>query len=181
MPTNDDKITAYLSSWTLLVSQSPSLTTILKDLRTITNWLDQHPDCYQVLSHPESSPLQRLNITTELLHDQVAPLSLTFLMQLASNQDLTLLPDLVRHLEQKDAPDHSLQIQQGEVASPVLLDAERLQALEAAVSEHIQRKVKLTVVPTRQILGGLRIKVGDIVIDGTLDTWLDQAMEKLAR
>jgi len=60
-----------------------------------------------------------------------------------------------------------------------LTDADR-ERLERALARQYGRDVHLNVVVDPSLLGGLRVEIGDDVIDGTVSARLDQARRKLA-
>jgi F-type H+-transporting ATPase subunit delta len=64
------------------------------------------------------------------------------------------------------------------VAHP-LTDAER-QRLTGALSRQYGRQLHLNVVIDLDVIGGIRVEIGDDVIDGTVASRLDEARRKLA-
>ncbi|WP_051706040.1 F0F1 ATP synthase subunit delta [Nocardioides aequoreus] len=64
------------------------------------------------------------------------------------------------------------------VAQP-LADGER-DRLQSALSRSYGRQVHLDVVVDPEVLGGMRVEIGDDVIDGTVSARLDEARRKLA-
>ena len=60
-----------------------------------------------------------------------------------------------------------------------MTDAE-VARLEAALSNQYGRTVHLNVVVDPSIIGGMRVEIGDDVIDGTVVARLDSARRKLA-
>ena len=60
-----------------------------------------------------------------------------------------------------------------------LTDADRTR-LQSALSRQYGRNIHLNVVVEPGLLGGLRVEIGDDVIDGTVDARLDEARRKLA-
>ena len=64
------------------------------------------------------------------------------------------------------------------VAQP-LAQADR-DRLSAALARTYGREVHLNVVVDPDVIGGIRVEIGDDVIDGTVSTRLDEAGRKLA-
>lgn len=60
------------------------------------------------------------------------------------------------------------------VTSAITLDQTQQLKLSSALEKRLQRKVKLNCVVDRDIIGGLFIQAGDLVIDGTLRSKLSQ-------
>ena len=80
--------------------------------------------------------------------------------------------------QQVAADVHEQKIATVHVARP-LGDAERSR-LMAALSTHYHRDVHLNVVVDPEVLGGIRVEIGEDVIDGTVLSRLDAARRKLA-
>ena len=60
------------------------------------------------------------------------------------------------------------------------LSADEQQRLAAALAKQYGRTVHLHVVVDPDVLGGLRVEIGDDVIDGTVFSRLDDARRRLA-
>ena len=73
---------------------------------------------------------------------------------------------------------HGQRVATVRVAHP-LSDADR-QRLTDALSRQYDRQIHLNVVVDPDVLGGIRVEIGDDVIDGTVANRLDDARRKLA-
>ncbi|MDK1019736.1 MAG: ATP synthase F1 subunit delta [Actinomycetota bacterium] len=65
-----------------------------------------------------------------------------------------------------------------EVRAPMELDAEQIERLTAALSSATGRRVQVKVVIDPTVLGGLVAKVGDTVLDGSVQNRLDELREQ---
>ena len=59
-------------------------------------------------------------------------------------------------------------------------DAEDAQRLQDALARQYGRPVHLNVVVDPEVIGGIRVEIGDDVIDGTVASRLDDARRRLA-
>ncbi|MCW2766728.1 MAG: synthase subunit delta [Nocardioides sp.] len=59
------------------------------------------------------------------------------------------------------------------------LEPEKLERLGSVLADQYDRPVHLNVVVDRSLLGGVRVEIGDQVIDGTISTRLDDARRRL--
>ena len=55
-----------------------------------------------------------------------------------------------------------------EVTSAFALEQEQLDKLEKALSERLDRKVRLSALEDKKLIGGAIIRTGDLVIDGSI-------------
>lgn len=120
----------------------------------------------------------RQDLVGELIGDRAEPATVALLRySVAQNRG-----DLVSHLDwlvDKVAEERGRRLAQ--VSSAVDLDADQRQRLVQTLSERTGRQVSLNVSVEPALLGGLRIVVGDTVLDGTVRRRLELVRAALAR
>lgn len=89
-----------------------------------------------------------------------------FLKVMAENQRLLVLPKVLEQFGQLKA-EHDKEISV-DVISAVELTADKLTSLSAALEKRLARKVKLNCTVDANVVSGLVIKAGDLVIDGSV-------------
>ncbi|MBM3973127.1 MAG: ATP synthase F1 subunit delta [Planctomycetes bacterium] len=70
---------------------------------------------------------------------------------------------------------------EGVVESAHPLGADEVGSLEALAGRLSGKKVKLTVVTRADVLGGVRLRIGNVLYDGSLQSQLGQLAQKLAQ
>jgi F-type H+-transporting ATPase subunit delta len=65
------------------------------------------------------------------------------------------------------------------VTSAIPLDGKQTKKLAEALSKRFDRKVDVKVIVDQSVLGGLLVRIGDTVIDGTIRSRLDQMKSSL--
>jgi F-type H+-transporting ATPase subunit delta len=89
-----------------------------------------------------------------------------FVRVLAENRRLALLPEIAAHYEAlRAAAENSVDV---EVVSAVALDAAQQEKLSASLSTRLKRRVRMRISVDPALLGGLTVRAGDLVIDGSL-------------
>ncbi|WBE25659.1 F0F1 ATP synthase subunit delta [Denitrificimonas caeni] len=100
-----------------------------------------------------------------------------FLRVLGENDRLTLLPMVQEMFEAiKAEANRTLEV---EVESAFELSAEQLQTLAAALSKRLDRTVQPKATVNPALIGGLHIRAGDLVIDGSVRGKLNKLAEAL--
>jgi F-type H+-transporting ATPase subunit delta len=100
-----------------------------------------------------------------------------FLRVLGENGRLTLLPMVSELFEAFRAEaERTVEV---EVQSAFELSAEQLQTLAAALSKRLDRTVQPKAIVNPALIGGLHIRAGDLVIDGSVRGKLNKLAEAL--
>ncbi len=100
-----------------------------------------------------------------------------FLRVLSENGRLTLIP-MVNELFEAIKAEAGRTVEV-EVQSAFELSAEQLQTLAAALSKRLDRTVQPKATVNPALIGGLHIRAGDLVIDGSIRGKLNQLAEAL--
>ncbi|NNM61129.1 MAG: F0F1 ATP synthase subunit delta [Steroidobacteraceae bacterium] len=100
-----------------------------------------------------------------------------FVRVLAENHRLLLLPEILTHYAaMRAAVENTLD---AEVLSAVAMDPAQARRLEQALSERFKRQVRLHAAVDSKLLGGAVVRVGDLVIDGSLSGRLQRLATEL--
>lgn len=136
-----------------------------------------NPELRDALSDPARSRADKARLLGDLLGDKVLPATMTLVQQSLSGSYRTVGVALADY--QKVAAEVRGQgVATVRVARP-LADADR-ERLAGALSRTYGREIHLNVVVDPEVIGGIRVEIGDDVIDGTVSSRLDEARRRLA-
>jgi F-type H+-transporting ATPase subunit delta len=139
--------------------------------------LQDNPGLRDALSDPARSRTDKSRLLADLLGDKVLPATITLVQQSLSGSYRTVGVALADY--QKVAAEVRGQgVATVRVARP-LADADR-QRLADSLSRTYGREIHLNVVVDPEVIGGIRVEIGDDVIDGTVSSRLDEARRRLA-
>lgn len=113
----------------------------------------------------------------EVVGDGVHPALLCFLCFLVDEHQLTRMDDIAESFFEKVSG--MREEASGELVSAVPLKGEKVALIEEETGRMLGRKVSLRTRVDPGLLGGLYVRVGDFVIDGTLDRQLDTLRQTL--
>ena len=130
------------------------------------------------LSDPQAPPERREALMSELLADRASPVTreaVSLLIRMNRLSDLVAVAD---RLAEKAALSRGRKI--AEVRSAVSLSPETLSRLEEVLSKAVGHPVEARAVVDPEVLGGVVARVGDLVVDGSVRSRMNQVRALLA-
>jgi len=126
----------------------------------------------------ELIPIERRQAVVEgLLGGKATPTTTQLVSMVVASGRGRDLPAIIDRLVARAAESKDAAV--AEVRSAVALTADQTERLKAALANATGKNVNLKVVVDPSVLGGLVATVGDVVIDGTVRTHLDQLKSRL--
>ncbi len=129
------------------------------------------------LSSPSCSTGEQAQTLIDLSGSELDAKGQNFVLVLAANKRLKLLPEIANIFEALKA-DHEKTVDV-EVISAFALDTAAESKLAAALKQRLQRDVKLNTTVDRSLIGGMVVRAGDLVIDGSVRGKLNKLSESL--
>lgn len=137
-----------------------------KLIRDIANGVQQDITLKHFLESPKISEAKKNEVFFEALGDRVPRHFLRFLQTLVRKRRQMLIPEIAVEYESL------LDVVEGRVHANVTVARPATAVDEARIAEHLSRVVGKTVVPHMNvnpaILGGVVIRIGDTVMDGSV-------------
>jgi len=130
-----------------------------------------------VLDSPALSGPSKAEALNEVCGDSVGEPVRNFVTVLAGNKRLALLPQIVEQFELFRANlEKSVDV---EVISAFDLDAATAERLAQVLGRKLEREVRVSTSTDSKLLGGVLIRAGDLVIDGSVRGRLNKLAEAL--
>lgn len=137
-----------------------------KLIRDVASGIEQDITLRHFLESPKISEAQKNEIFFQALGDRVPRNFLRFLQTLVRKRRQNLIPEIAIEY------DNLLDIHEGRVHANVTVAAEVSGDEESSIAKELSRVIGKTVVPHMQvnpaILGGVVVKIGDTVMDGSV-------------
>lgn len=153
-----------------LAIQNNAVDTIQQELQKLGAAIEQSPELRTLIETPILRREQKLNAIVEILKKSGASgLLVNFAGMLANNNRLNLLPEIVGSFAEKLAE------MRGEIAAEAIsarpLEAAQMQQLQTEISKMFAgKKIVVTSKVDPNLLGGVAVRVGSTMIDGSLRT-----------
>jgi F-type H+-transporting ATPase subunit delta len=139
--------------------------------------IDSNPDLQMALSNPAVEESRKAALTRQLLQDKADPLTVSLLTNATTELHGRPVQTAVAQLSELAAQRRGRVVAHVRSATP--LTAEQSDRLTAALARIHHRDIQLNVTVDPSVVGGLEVRVGDEVIDGTLSTRLEAARRRL--
>ena len=168
---------AGLAAHVAAADRSGSLDTVETELFEAQRLIDAERELRATLSDRTIPAERKASLVDTIFGDKVAPATLALLRQGAACRTGSFDAVLARFADQVAAR-RSRTL--AEVRSAAALSDGELERLASALSAKYGRPVHLNTIVDPTIVGGLKISIGDDVIDGTLAGRLEDARRQLA-
>lgn len=155
-----------------------SLDRVEDELFTFSRAIDDSPELQMALTNPALTAESKAAIVRDIASETAAPVTLAVITHAAANlrgrRPAAAIEELAKLASQ--------QRQQvlAEVRSAIALSPEQNVRLAAALSTLQGRQVRLNTLVDPEVVGGIVVRVGDDVIDGSVSTRLEQARRALS-
>lgn len=130
-----------------------------------------------LLGHPKLEAEALVDLISP--QGDIDPTFRSFLLLLAENRRLALLPDLLALYEQLRA--EAERVVHAKVTAAAALDAAALESIKSALAKRFGQDVQVEVEIDPDLIGGAVIDAGDVVIDGSLRGKLKRLETALAQ
>jgi F-type H+-transporting ATPase subunit delta len=137
------------------------------------------PSIRDVIDSPAATSLQKANALARVCGEDLSREGKQFLQVLAGNKRLHLLAEISVQFEELRAQEEALL--DVEVVSAFALDDAEQKRITEALARRFEREIVLTSRVDESLLGGVIIRAGDTVIDGSVRGKLEKLSETLQR
>lgn len=135
-------------------------------------------DVAEVLADPRLDNRQRADVFAGLLKSPLDAQAQNFIEMLVDNERMNVLPQIA---EQFEALKNQLEgTARADITSAYALDDESVQTLVAALEHKFGLKIKPVVTIDPELIGGVRVVVGDQVLDTSVQAQLARMRDTLA-
>jgi F-type H+-transporting ATPase subunit delta len=150
---------------------------LVDELFSVRTLVNDNGELRTTLSDNARSVEDKAALVDTLLGGKVLPATITLVKQSLASGERTVVVALEEY-EKVAADVHGRDVATVRVARP-LGESEQKRLVDALAAQY-GRKIHLHVVVDPEVLGGIRVEIGDDVIDGSISSRLDEARRKVA-
>ncbi len=167
----------YVQSLFEVAQEKDVLDTISGDLKLLDDTLSNSPELTSFLNDP-SSPKRAKKVAIEGLFTEISEYSLNFIRVVIDKNRTEILSEAYQIFQ--DMIDTAKGILNGTIQSAIELDDETMCEIKESLEKRFSKKLILENRVTPELIGGLRIQVGNMVIDASVKSRLENLKEILA-
>jgi len=149
------------------------------DVAVIAGGLESSRELVSFFASPVISRSKKIDVVRALFSERVDEVTLQFLEMLVHKRREHLFPDVVRAYRQLRDDEMGRMTVSARVAKP--LGDEETEALLNALAKMTGKDIRLETVVDENLLGGIVVRVGDVVYDGSVVNQLAELRERLEK
>jgi F-type H+-transporting ATPase subunit delta len=146
-------------------------------LRQVANAIDADETLRNFLASPRVASEVKISVLTKALSDRVPRIFMRFIQMLVQNRRQSLIPRIADEYETLLDESENIVHARVTVARPIG-DSEK-DALAASLTKTVGRRVVPHIEIDQRILGGVVVRMGDVVMDGSLRRRLNAIKRKM--
>jgi F-type H+-transporting ATPase subunit delta len=159
-----------------VASERGKIDQVEADLGAIVQAVEQSEDLSKIILHPHIAAAAKQSLVDDLFKSHVGEETFNFLGVLIENGRELQLVDIYRSFVQ--LANDARGIADAVVTSAQPLSTEEQAELAEKFGQTLNKKLRLTAVVDPSILGGIIIKIGDRLYDGSMKTKLESFAQK---
>lgn len=149
-----------------------------KDFSTMAETFQASPDLRRLFYNPIIESSRKKSVTVELFKDRLSALTMSFILLMINKGRESLTIPIITEFE--NLLDEQRNILRVEVTSAKPLDDSSRQQIETSLQTMTKKNIRAAYLENAALIGGLSIRIGDKVYDGSLRRQLEHLRSKLA-
>lgn len=144
----------------------------INDLREICDLIENNKDFYEVVKHPQISTKNKKRTFINIFKGKIDEELLSFLLILIEKDRILYLREKLNQMEKIDLERKNILSAVVKTAVP-LLESE-ISNLQEKLEKQYNKKIIMATEIDKSLLGGVYVRVGNDVIDGTIKSKLEE-------
>ena len=151
----------------------------LTDLREICDLIYNNKDFYEVIKHPQISTKKKKETFISIFKSRIDEQLLSFLLILIEKDRILFLREKLNEMEKIHREKNNTLLALVKTAVP-LLDTEMAE-LKKKLEDKYNKKIIITAEVDKSLLGGVYVRVGNDVIDGSVKSRLEEMKDLMLK
>lgn len=167
----------YASALYAAASKAGVVDQVERDLELVGQTLGSSPALWETLASPVVPPAKKRSILEDIFKDKVHDISLSYVGLLVDKRrEEAILPTEEEYVQ---IADEARGILDAEATTAIPLDEPQQAQLASKLSTVTGKQIRLDYKVDPTVIGGVRVRIGDRVIDGSVKGQLEALREQL--
>jgi F-type H+-transporting ATPase subunit delta len=159
-----------------IAEEQKSVDSVAADLASIGSALAESRELRRLVESPVVREGKKLAIFKELWGSRVGPVTMAFVSLLATKGRESVLPEVIG--EYQALRDVAQGVETADVQTAVPLTVEQEAALVKRLEAYTEKKIRMRSSTNPEIRGGMVVRIGDTVLDGSVRRQLERLRER---
>ena len=152
---------------------------IQREFGFFTKTLVEYPEYFEIIKSPKINISEKKQVIQETFDNQISQTLLNFLKIIIDKKRGSDILEIKKDFDRRVDLHHN--VVKATVESVVPLSEEQLNALQAKLNGMTGKKVEIVTLVKPELLGGVLVKMGDQIIDGSVKFKLEGMLEGLTQ
>jgi len=169
----------YAEAFFAIAQERQQVDSLENELKSVAALLAEYEDLASFLYHPLIPPRNKVEVMDQLLANKLSPVTLDFVKLVIQKRRERYLVAISE--EYTALADEARNIIKAELTTAKPLTEEAVAEIREKLSQSTGKTVRLDVKVDPSLLGGIKVRVGDRVIDASVAKQLTMLKEELSR
>lgn len=151
----------------------------IKELKDVANLIKNNKEFSEVVRHPEITTAKKKKIFKEVFKDKIDEYLMSFLLILIEKDRILYLQEKIKQMEKIHLEKQNIVV--AHVKTVIPLNEEERKMLSEKLQVKYNKKILLKTEIDRDLIGGVYVRVGDDVIDGSIKNKFEEFKKEIKR
>jgi F-type H+-transporting ATPase subunit delta len=159
--------------------QQKDVKKVSERINYIVNVMKAVPELSQLLQTHQISSDNKVTILNKVLNDNISSLELELIADILKNNNILILPDIAKYFDYLVETDSTLINMT--ITSVTELSTDEVEHIKSNVESQLSKKVDVATKIDKNLIGGIKLRVGNTVVDNSISRRLDMLKNKLTQ
>ena len=159
--------------------QQEDVKKVSERINYIVNVMKVVPELSQLLQTHQISADNKITILKNVLHENISSLEVELVSDILKNNNVLILADIAKYFDYLIETDSTLINMT--ITSVTELSTDEVEHIKSNVESQLSKKVDVATEIDKDLIGGIKLRVGNTVVDNSISRRLDMLKNKLTQ
>ncbi|CAG7839304.1 ATP synthase F0F1 subunit delta [Clostridium novyi B str. ATCC 27606] len=151
----------------------------IQELKEIVDLINNNGELLKIVQHPQVTTSKKKKIFKEIFKGKIDDNLLAFLLILIEKERIMYLKEKVKEMEKIHLEKQNIIV--AHIKSVIPLNEEQKSVLVEKLSKKYEKNIMLKEQLDKSLIGGLYVRIGDDVIDGTIKGKFEEIRKRVSK